>query len=44
MVRAARVEWERRFTLEKFHAQLLAVMEEWARAPLRDGAASESRA
>jgi glycosyltransferase involved in cell wall biosynthesis len=35
MVRAARAEWERRFTLEKYHAQLLAVMEEWARAPRR---------
>jgi glycosyltransferase involved in cell wall biosynthesis len=31
MARAARTEWERRFTKEKFHDRLLAVMEEWAR-------------
>jgi len=31
MARAARTEWERRFTREKFHEQLLAAMEEWAR-------------
>jgi hypothetical protein len=30
MARAARAEWERRFTLEKFHEQLLGAMEEWA--------------
>jgi len=32
MARAARVEWERRFTLEKFHGDLLGAMEEWAGA------------
>jgi glycosyltransferase involved in cell wall biosynthesis len=32
MARAARAEWERRFTLPKFHEALLAVMEEWARS------------
>jgi glycosyltransferase involved in cell wall biosynthesis len=33
MARAARAEWERRFTKEKFHDRLLEVMEEWARGP-----------
>jgi glycosyltransferase involved in cell wall biosynthesis len=31
MARAARAEWEGRFTKEKFHAQLLAAMEECGR-------------
>jgi glycosyltransferase involved in cell wall biosynthesis len=30
MARAARAEWQRRFTRGKFHARLLGVMEEWA--------------
>jgi hypothetical protein len=33
MARAARAEWQRRFTKEKFHEQLIGAIEEWARAP-----------
>jgi glycosyltransferase involved in cell wall biosynthesis len=32
MAQAARAEWERRFTLPRFHEALLAVTEEWARS------------
>lgn len=38
MARAGRADWERRFTKEKFHGQLLAVMEEWAWRGVVDGA------
>jgi glycosyltransferase involved in cell wall biosynthesis len=33
MARAARAEWQRQFTQERFHERLIAVMEEWADAP-----------
>lgn len=33
MARSARAEWQRRFSKEKFHEQLIGAIEEWARGP-----------